>query len=561
MDGLMMDVQLTIPLIVRHTEALHGKKLVSSRSPDRSVRRLPYADVMTRARRLATALKQLGVRRGDRVATFCWNHHQHVETYFAVPCIGAVVHTLNIRLGAEELSYIANHAGDSVVFVDAVLLPAFENFRESVKGLREVIVVEGAGQGPAGALDYESLIASSEPDAFDEAIDEREAAAMCYTSGTTGRPKGVVYSHRSQLLHTLVVTQPVALGASERDTVMPIVPMFHANAWGAPYAAALAGANQVHAGPFLDPKSLLELMVSERVTRSMGVPTIWMGILQELDQNAGRYDLSALKEVMIGGSAVPEALIRAFDERHGIPVIQGWGMTETSPVGSVSTLTSELENEDSSTQYAYRARAGRPLPLVEVRVRDDAGIRPWDDSGMAELEVRGPWVASAYYESSDSADRFTADGWFRTGDVASIDERGYIAIRDRSKDVIKSGGEWISSVALENAIMGMPEVAEAAVVGLAHPRWDERPLALVVLRAGHDCSADAVRAHLATRFPKWWLPDSVEFVSAIPKTSVGKFQKREIRERYHDLYTNTASSSSISSPTPSQPATIAADGR
>jgi fatty-acyl-CoA synthase len=531
----MMDVPLTIPLIVRHAEALHGAKLVVSRLPDRSVRRLTYAEVFARARRLAGALRQLGVQRGDRVATFCWNHHQHLEAYFAVPCMGAVVHTLNIRLSAEELTYIANHAGDTVVIVDRVLLPAFEQFRERLATVRDVIVVDGDGSGPAGSLDYESLIAGGTPEAFEEPIDEREAAAMCYTSGTTGRPKGVLYSHRSQLLHTLVVSQPVCLGASERDVVLPIVPMFHANAWGVPYVAALAGANQVHAGPYLDPVSLLDLMTTERVTSAMGVPTIWMGILQELDRNASAYDLSALRDVMIGGAAVPESLIRAFAERHRITITQGWGMTETSPVGSMSSLTGEIAAQDPSAQYAYRARAGRPLPLVEVRVHDDSGIRPWDDSGMAELEIRGPWIAASYYNAPEASDRFT-DGWFKTGDIASIDARGYIAIRDRSKDVIKSGGEWISSVALENAIMGTPGVAEAAVVGIAHAKWDERPLAVVVLREGASCTAETIKARLAQQFPKWWLPDAIEFVAAIPKTSVGKFQKREIRDRYRDHY-------------------------
>ena len=552
MQGLMMDVPLTIPLIVRHAEALHGAKVVASRLPDRSVRRLTYNEVFNRARRLAGALRQLGVRRGDRVATFCWNHHQHVEIYFAVPCMGAVVHTLNIRLSAEELGYIANHAGDSVVVVDRVLLPAFERFRDRLVSVRDVIVVDGDGAGPAGALDYETLIAAGEPAAFEEPIDEREAAAMCYTSGTTGRPKGVVYSHRSQLLHTLVVSQPVCLGCAERDVVLPIVPMFHANAWGVPYAAALAGANQVHAGPYLDPCSLLELMTTERVTRAMGVPTIWMGILQELDRHASSYDLSRLKDVLIGGAAVPESLIRAFAERHGITITQGWGMTETSPVGSMSGLTSELAAQDASVQYAYRARAGRPLPLVEARVRDETGVRAWDDSGMAELEVRGPWVASAYYNASEGEERFTEDGWFKTGDIASIDARGYIAIRDRAKDVIKSGGEWISSVALENAIMGLSTVAEAAVVGIAHPQWDERPLALVVPREGATCTPEMIRAHLAEQFPKWWLPDVIEFVSAIPKTSVGKFQKREIRDRYRDRYADDPTKApAMTSTTPS----------
>jgi acyl-CoA synthetase (AMP-forming)/AMP-acid ligase II len=558
MQGLMMDVPLTIPLIVRHAEALHGRKLVASRLPDRSVRHLTYAELLHRARRFAGALRKLGVRRGDRVATFCWNHHQHVEAYFAVPCIGAVVHTLNIRLAADELAYIANHAGDTIVIVDGVLWPAFERFRDRLPALRAVIVVDPKDGVPPGTIDYESLIDSGEEDSFEERIDENAAAAMCYTSGTTGRPKGVVYSHRSQLLHTLVVNQAACIGLAERDVVLPVVPMFHANAWGAPYAAALAGASQVHPGPYLDALSLLELMTSERVTRSMGVPTIWIGILQELDRDSSAYDLAALKEVMIGGSAVPQALIEAFAERHGISVVQGWGMTELSPVGSLSNLTSELELESPRTRYAYRARAGQPVPLVDVRVRDESGVRPWDDAGMAELEVRGPFVAASYYNAPEAADRFTDDGWFRTGDMASIDARGYIAIRDRSKDVIKSGGEWISSVALENAIMGIPGVAEAAVVGLPHPRWDERPVALVVARPGREgeCGTEAVRANLAPQFPKWWLPDAVEIVEAIPKTSVGKFLKTAIRERYRDYF--TASEGTTTFAAPSAPAAGAA---
>jgi fatty-acyl-CoA synthase len=465
--------------------------------------------------------------------------------------MGAVVHTLNIRLSPDELVYIANHAGDSVAIVDGTLWPAFERFRDRLTSVGAVIVVDAPGGPPPGTIDYESLVTSGEEESFEERIDENAAAAMCYTSGTTGRPKGVVYSHRSQMLHTLVVNQATCLGMREDDTVLPVVPMFHANAWGVPYAAALAGAGQVHAGPYLDPVSVLELMAAERVTRAMGVPTIWIGILQELDRNRAAYDLSSLREMLIGGASVPQALIEAFDQRHGLRVVQGWGMTELSPVGSISSLTSELEAEPASTRYEYRARAGRPLPLVEARVRDESGVRPWDDTGMAELEVRGPFVAAAYYNAPEAADRFTEDGWFRTGDMASIDARGYIAVRDRSKDVIKSGGEWISSVALESAIMGMPAVAEAAVVGLAHPRWDERPLALVVPRAGREreCTTDLVRAHLAGQFPKWWLPDAVMAVDAIPKTSVGKFLKSAIREQYRDFYITSANrASAVPSP-------------
>ena len=540
MDGLMMDFQLTIPTLVRRAEALYGAGEIVTRLPDRSLRTLTYGDVLTRARRLATALRRLGVRSGDRVATFCWNHHQHLECYYGVPSMGGVLHTLNIRLAAEEVAYIANHAEDRVVLVDEVLLPVFERVRPHLRTIEEIVVVEAGSAPPDGMLDYETLLAAAEPDPFDAPIDERQAAGLCYTSGTTGRPKGVLYSHRSQLLHTLVYNQADLLGFTGRDTVLPVVPMFHANAWGTPYSTLICGARQVQAGPHLDPASLVDLLVRERVTLALGVPTIWMGILQELDRHRGEYDLSSLRAMLVGGAAVPEAMIRAYRERHGLQVIQGWGMTETSPVASVSIHPPELAAADADARYAYAARAGRPMPFVETRVVTESGVAPWDDRTMGELHVRGPWVAASYYGDSEGADRFTDDGWFKTGDIVTIEPGGSIAIRDRSKDVIKSGGEWISSVALENALMSHPAVAEAAVVGLPHPRWDERPLAVVVRRDGCDCTPDDLLRHLLPLFPRWWMPNGFEFVSAIPRTSVGKFQKTAIRERFRGYFTAAA---------------------
>ncbi len=525
MDGLMMDYQLTLPPVLRRAETLFAEREVVTRLPDRSFHRYTYRDMAARAGRLAAALQKLGLDRGDRVATLCWNHYQHLEAYFGIPCGGFVLHTLNLRLHPDDLAFIAGHAGDRAVIVDRSLVPLLEQFQERTP-IKHVFVVEDS---------YEELLATASPDEWqDPELDENEAAAMCYTSGTTGRPKGVVYSHRSTLLHALAILAgaPLGLSLSERDTLMPVVPMFHANAWGYPYVAAMIGSRIVFPGPHLDPESLLEDFVQENVTWTAGVPTIWMGMLQLLDANPGKWDLSRMKGMLVGGSAVPRSMIAAYKERHNLAVVQGWGMTETSPVASTTDYVGDLRKADQDTKFDYTAMAGLPLPFVEIRIRAGDEELAWDGESMGELEVRGPWVASAYYNDDELQDRWTDDGWFRTGDIVSIHPRGFIQIKDRSKDVIKSGGEWISSVEVENALMAHPAVAEAAVIAVPHEKWQERPLAAVVLREGASATADELREFLAPNFAKWWLPDRIEFVAEIPKTAVGKFRKTALREQF-----------------------------
>jgi fatty-acyl-CoA synthase len=530
MNGQMMDFQLTLPPLLRRVERYFGHQQVVTRQPDKSFHRYTYQDMARRSKQLAVALQGLGLERGDRVATLCWNNYQHLEAYFGVPCAGFVLHTINLRLHANDVSYIANHSGDRVLIIDRSVLPLYESIRAE-SPFEHVFVTDDS---------YEELLASADPDDWrDPEMDEWEAAAMCYTSGTTGRPKGVVYSHRSTILHTFGVASqsPLGLALTENDSLLPVVPMFHVNAWGYPYVAAMIGAKLVLPGPHLDAESLLEDFVAERVTWTAGVPTIWLRMLQLLEEAPDRWDLSHMRGMLVGGSAVPRAMIAAYKERHNLTVVQGWGMTETSPVASNTDFVGDLRQADRETQYDFAAMAGLPLPFVEARVRDGTTELPWDGESMGELEVRGPWVAASYFDAPEAADRWTEDGWFRTGDIVTIHPRGFIQIKDRSKDVIKSGGEWISSVDLENALMAHPSVAEAAVIAIPHAKWQERPLAAVVLKPGSTATEEELRDFLAPQFAKWWLPDRIEFLAEIPKTAVGKFRKSALREMFAEAPT------------------------
>jgi fatty-acyl-CoA synthase len=528
MNGLMMDdFQLSLTTLVERAERLTPLAPVVSRRGDGSIRRTTIGECAARARRLGSGLAALGIREGDRVATLLWNQTEHLELYFAVPLMGAVIHTLNPRLSPEELSYIAGDAEDRVIVVDESLLHVLERVDWDFE---QVIVVTDSPDAATGAIDYETLIAASEPTSW-PAIDERRAAAMCYTSGTTGRPKGVVYSHRALVLHTLVLPLPDTFGISSRDVILPAVPMFHVNAWGLPFAAAMTGAGLVLPGSRLDPVSLLDLLAGERVTLIAGVPTVFMGVLQALECEPLRWDLGDLHRISLGGAAAPTSLIEGF-KRHGLTIIQGWGMTETSPLGTLARLPVDLESAPEAEQLEYRARAGIPIPLIEIRARaEDGTLVPWDDEALGELEIRGPWVAAGYHRGR-GADRWTDDGWFRTGDVVRIDRRGCMRICDRAKDLVKSGGEWISSVDLENQLMTHGAVAEAAVIAIPDEKWGERPLAAVVLRDGMTAAPGELREHLAIEFAKWQLPDRIEFVEAIPRTATGKFRKTALRERF-----------------------------
>ncbi len=541
MHGLIMDFQLTIPALLRRTEQLHFDREVVTRLPDKSLHRYTYGEMVGRAKRLAVALRKLGLDDGDRVGTFCWNHYQHLEAYMAIPCAGGVLHTLNLRLHENDLAYIASHAGDKIAIVDDVLWDLFDKFREGA-GFKHVIVVRLTDKPlPPGTLDYETLLAEADESEFVyRELDERNAAAMCYTSGTTGAPKGVLATHRAIVLHSMASGMADTIGLNERDSVMAVVPMFHANAWGMPFSCTFLGAKQVFPGPHLDPPSLLDLMVRERVTVTGGVPTIWLGMLQILDANPGKYDLSSVRAIITGGSAAPRSMIVGFQERHNLPLLHSWGMTELCPIGTVGRMPERLLESGKEAQYDFQSKQGRPCPLVEIRARNENGLVPWDGQSMGELEVRGPWIASGYYHRPDAQTSFTDDGWFRTGDIVAIDKFGCLHLQDRAKDVIKSGGEWISSVALENALMGHPAVAEAAVICATHPKWAERPLAIVVLKSGQNASPEELIEFLRPQFAKWWLPDAVAFAEAIPRTSAGKFLKTALREQYGDFYERLA---------------------
>jgi fatty-acyl-CoA synthase len=529
----MMDYQLTVAAILRRVESLFAHKPIITRLPDRSIHRYTYRDFAKRVKRLSVALQRLGVGEGDRVATLCWNHYQHLEVYYAAPCMGAVMHSLNLRLNPADLSYIVNHAEDKVIIVDQVLLPLFEQFRDKIKVASIIVIRQCEEPLPAGYLDYEDVIAKGDAAQFRPFEgDENSAAFLSYTSGTTGKPKGVLYSHRSIVLHAMgSLISCAGFGITERDVVLPIVPMFHASAWGLPFNCALAGAALVLPGPYLDAESLLQLFENEKVTITAGVPTVMLSILSRLEAEPQKYKLF-LRTIVIGGSAAPRSMVKTFDERYGIQLLHSWGMTEISPLGSTATPTSRLSAASKEVQYDYSMKQGLPVPLVEIRGRNESGLIPWNGVTMGELEVRGPWVASAYYRDEGPSAKFTSDGWLKTGDIVTITEEGCIEIKDRSKDVIKSGGEWISSIALENALMGHPSILEAAVIAIPDSRWIERPFAYVVPKEGKTVSVEELCTFLVNKFPKFWLPDGYAVVTAIPKTSVGKFLKSALREAY-----------------------------
>lgn len=532
MQGLMQQVPLTLDTIFRRAERLWATKQIATVSTD-VVSRVSYARWADRTRRLGCAIEALGVSSDGRVATFAWNSTNHLELYFAIPCTGRVLHTLNIRLFADQLRYIINHAEDEVIFVDRSLAAQLWPIIDDCKSVQHVVVMDDTGAaGPelpddSRIVGYEELIADSLPHPFEVVTDENQAASMCYTSGTTGDPKGVLYSHRSVVLHSMAVCATDVLGLSEADVVLPVVPMFHANAWGLCQAAVMAGANLLFPGSDLAPDAIAKLIVQEGVTLAAGVPTIWMGAREALAGQANQ-----LRSIVSGGSAVPQALSETYRREIGLPIIQGWGMTETSPLGSMGRIRSDRIQDGAHEQADLLATQGLAAPLVELRIADPetSTALPWDDSATGELQARGPWIASSYYRDERSSESFTDDGWLRTGDVAAISNDGYLRLVDRTKDLIKSGGEWISSVELENHLMAHPDIAEAAVIALPSTRWMERPCACVVLRPGSRLSGRDVIEFLRPRVAKWWLPDAVEFVDEIPKTSVGKFSKKDLRQ-------------------------------
>jgi fatty-acyl-CoA synthase len=531
----MQDFPLSIASIMRFGVEVFGDSEVVTLMDGGERRRRSYAETVERSARLANALRSVGVKGDDRVATFMWNNAEHLEAYLAIPSMGAVLHTLNIRLFPEQVTYIANHAEDSVIIANCSLVPLLAKVLPDMESVHTVLV---AGEGDFSALEdsgkqimsYDDALADASPSyEWPEDIDERSAAAMCYTSGTTGNPKGVVYSHRSCWLHSMSVCTANNNGLGADDRTMPIVPMFHANAWGTPYAAFMSGADLIMPDRFLQAEPLVGLIESEKVTISAAVPTIWNDILQFLRANPGR-DLSSIRAVMCGGSAVPRSLIQAFDEEFGITIIQGWGMTETSPVAALAKPPAGATGDEA---WDYQSKAGRLLFGVEGRIVDDSGeVQPRDGKAVGELQVRGPWITASYYKDDDP-EKFDGE-WLRTGDVGLLDPQGYITLTDRSKDVIKSGGEWISSVELEVELMAHPAVLEAAVVGVPDEKWQERPLACVVTQEGKSCDPEELRSWLSDRVAKWWLPERWALIEEVPKTSVGKFDKKVLRKAYAD---------------------------
>jgi len=541
MLGRMQDWPLTVDRILDHARAWHGDREIVSRSVEGPIVRTTYAEVHGRAKRVSSALKALGIRHGDRVATLAWNTARHLEAWYGIMGIGAVCHTLNPRLFSEQLVYIINHAEDRVIFTDLTFLPILAQIRDQIPTVKHFIVLTDEAHmtdALPGALAYETLVDSHSEDCAWGGFDENSPAGLCYTSGTTGNPKGVLYSHRSNFLHTLVTAGVDVMGLGAVETVLPVVPMFHANAWGIAFSAPAVGAKLVMPGPKLDGASVHELLESERVTFSAAVPTVWQMLLTHLRQTEGK--LTSLKRVVIGGSAVPEAIVRGFRDEFGVDVTHAWGMTETSPLGTLANPSARVAEMDDEAQLRFKLKQGRPPICIDLKLVDDEDKElPHDGSTFGRLMVKGPFVVGQYFKG-DGGDVLDPDGFFDTGDVATIDEYGYMQITDRSKDVIKSGGEWISSIEIENIAAGHPKAELAAVIGVVHPKWDERPLLLVKLRPGEAGTKDEFLKFLEGKIAKWWTPDDVVFVDDIPLGATGKIDKKLIRQRMADYRLPTA---------------------
>ncbi|MBU6080180.1 long-chain fatty acid--CoA ligase [Allobacillus halotolerans] len=534
----MNNFQLTTTQMLERAEKYFSQKEVVSRT-DLKVHRLNYKEVGQRCRSLSDSLEALGIKKGDRIGTLGWNHHRHLEAYFAVPNMNAVLHTINFRLPQEHLIYVINDAEDKVLLVDAQFIGLIEAIKDEIPSVQHVILMTDEENIPETSLPsvylYESLIEQGDPTyQYPENIQENDPAGMCYTSATTGKPKGVVYTHRSTFLHSMTLGLAETTGVQEEDVSLPLVPMFHVNAWGFPYAATWFGTKQVLPGPNVTPQLILELIEQEKVTMSAGVPTIWLGVAQALEQ--GNYDTSSLKAVICGGSAAPKSLIALYEDRFNIPFIHAYGMTETSPVATLSRPLSKHKELSREEQLNIKATQGRVVPGLEVKVINEDGEVPADGETMGELTIRGPWITDQYYNAPDKTAESVKDGWLYTGDIATIDEDGFIQVVDRTKDLVKSGGEWISTVALENGLMAHEAVAEASVIGIPHEKWQERPLGVVVLKEGADVTKEELFEYIKPMFVKWWLPDDIVFVDEIPKTSVGKFLKRALRDQLSDYY-------------------------
>lgn len=529
----MMNTPLIMTQMIERAEKYYPKKVVVSRT-DGGIHRLTYAEIVERTRRLASGLAKLGVQQGQKVATLAWNHHRHLEAYFAIPCSGAVLHTINIRLSPQQIAYIINHAEDQFILVDSDLLPLLEAIKDHIPNVKGYILMTDKKELPETSLSplyhYEELLAEGDPNhPFVHDIDENAPAGMCYTSATTGNPKGVVYSHRGIVLHSIALGLADTTAVCEKDVAMPVVPMFHVNAWGLPFAAVWFGTELVLPGPYFTPKLLAELIESEKVTIAAGVPTIWLGLLQEFANK--KYDTSSVRAFLCGGSAAPKSMIETYEKKYNIPFLHAYGMTETSPIVFISNPKSYQEQLPDEELYDLKAKQGLVVPMIDIKIVGQNGEVKPDGKEMGELLVRGPWIANEYYQD-DRTEAAFKDGWLYTGDVVTIDQEGFVKIVDRTKDLIKSGGEWISSVDLENALMAHEAIFEAAVIAMPHEKWQERPVACVVLKEGFEgkVSKEEIIEFLAPQFVKWWLPDEVVFLKEIPKTSVGKFLKRALRD-------------------------------